>query len=119
MSPRRQKSSEAARLPGIFLWVWLGQYLSVLGSQLSGFGLGVALYQRTGSTFLYGLTIAATVTPQVVLAPLAGVIVDRFDRRKVLLVEQLGASVCVALMLLVIAAWGLLAGPLILLTALG
>src|SRR4051795_11288185 len=71
-----------------FFWLWLGQTVSLLGSQLSGFALGVTVFARTGSAFLYGLVLFVTITPQVLIAPFAGVVVDRIDRRMVLLFEQ-------------------------------
>jgi MFS transporter, DHA3 family, macrolide efflux protein len=81
-----------------FLLVWLGQSVSLVGSQLAGFGLGVWLYQRTGSTTLYSLVALANVAPLVLIAPLAGVVIDRWDRRLALLAGQAGAGACALLM---------------------
>jgi MFS family permease len=84
--------------PRTFLWLWLGQMVSGFGSELSGFGLGVSLLVREGSTSLYGLTILATAMPRILAAPLAGVFVDRYDRRLVLLVEQCVGGICALLL---------------------
>jgi MFS family permease len=71
-----------------FLVVWLGQTVSVVGSQLSSFALGIWVYQSTGSALLFGLSIALQVLPGALLSPIAGVIVDRFNRRTVMLVSD-------------------------------
>ena len=75
-----------------FFILWGGQLLSTLGSGLTGWGLGVLVYQRTGSTMLFVLNMVCIVLPTVVLAPLAGVAADRYDRRKVLVVADAAAG---------------------------
>jgi MFS transporter, DHA3 family, macrolide efflux protein len=68
-----------------FLTMWLGQSVSSFGSRLTIFAFGIWLYRETGlATPLY-LTALAGFLPGVLLAPLAGVLVDRFDRRHVML----------------------------------
>lgn len=71
-----------------FLVVWVGQTVSVVGTQLSSFALGVWIYQKTGSALLFGLSVALQVLPGVLLSPVAGVFVDRFNRRTVMLVSD-------------------------------
>jgi len=41
----------------IFTTIWFGQLISTLGSGLSGFALGVWLYEETGSTTLFALSM--------------------------------------------------------------
>ena len=85
----------------VFLCLWLGQMLSMFGSQLTGFGLGVWVFTRTRSTLLFALVVLATQGPSVVLSPLAGVAVDRLDRRRVLLAGySIGGACSVAMALL-------------------
>lgn len=76
--------------------VWAAQLVSVLGSSLSGFALGVWAYQRTGSVTQFALIFAANVLPGVVIAPLAGALVDRLDRRWMLIAGDTGAAVATA-----------------------
>ncbi|HYR12201.1 MAG TPA: MFS transporter, partial [Longimicrobium sp.] len=83
-----------------FSVIWLGQLVSSLGSGLTGFALPVWVYQKTGSAEAFGLLFFAATVPMVVLSPFAGALVDRWDRRRVLLVSD-GLS---ALMTLAIAA---------------
>lgn len=81
-----------------FLLVWLAQSVSLVGSQLTGFGLAVWLYQSTGSATLYGLVAVANVAPLLLISPLAGVVIDRWDRRLALLVAEAGAGACALVM---------------------
>ena len=64
-----------------FRIIWFGQLISTLGSALSGFALGVWLYEETGSTTLFALSMFVWFVPTVLFAPIAGVLADRYDRR--------------------------------------
>ena len=77
-----------------FLLVWLAQLVSLMGSHLTGFGLGVWFYQRTGSVTVYGTLALASVLPQLLATPLAGVVADRWDRRLALIVGHAGGGLC-------------------------
>jgi len=68
-----------------FFIIWFGQAFSIFGSQLVQFALIWYLTKTTGSaTVLAGASIAGLL-PQIALGPLAGTLVDRWDRRKVLI----------------------------------
>jgi MFS transporter, DHA3 family, macrolide efflux protein len=69
----------------VFTFIWLGQLVSLLGSSLTGFALGVWVYQRTGSVTQYALISLFSLLPGLLIAPLAGVLVDRWDRLLVML----------------------------------
>ncbi len=43
----------------VFSVIWFGQLVSTIGSGLTGFGLGVWIYQETGSTTLFALNLLA------------------------------------------------------------
>jgi MFS transporter, DHA3 family, macrolide efflux protein len=75
-----------------FLLLLLGLCVSQAGSQITAFGLGIWLYQRTGSVSLYSLVVGLSLAPLIVVGPLAGVLVDRWDRRNVLLLAQAGGG---------------------------
>ena len=77
-----------------FIIVWVGQVVSVFGSNLSGFALGVWLYQRTGSASNFAFVALCTVLPQVLLSPLAGVLIDRYNRRWMMALADSGAAFC-------------------------
>jgi MFS transporter, DHA3 family, macrolide efflux protein len=81
-----------------FLWIWGGQVVSILGSNLSGFALGIWLYQTTGSASNFALVALCTVLPQLLVSPLAGGLVDRYPRRWMMAVGDSGAALCTLLM---------------------
>lgn len=83
--------------------VWFAQLLSVLGSSLSGFALGVWAYQRTGSVTQFGLIFAANVLPGLLVAPFAGSVVDRFDRKWMLVAGDVGAAVATGVVAILVA----------------
>ena len=65
----------------IFLTVWFGQVISLLGSKLTEFALGVWVYQKTGSITQFALTILLIYLPNVLISPIAGALIDRWNRR--------------------------------------
>jgi MFS transporter, DHA3 family, macrolide efflux protein len=78
-----------------FLIIWIGQLVSLVGSQLTGFALGVWVYDQTKSVMLLALTQVAFQTPQIIFSPLAGVLADRWDRRTAMIVSDFGAGLAV------------------------
>jgi MFS family permease len=75
-----------------FFIIWIGQLVSLVGSQLTGFALGVWVYDQTHSVMLVALTQIAYQAPQIVLSPVAGVLADRWDRRTAMIVSDFGAG---------------------------
>ena len=86
--------SRTSAVPGmrVFTLVWLGQLVSLIGSGLTGFALGVWTYQTTGSVVLFSFILLFTRLPSILIAPIAGVLVDRWDRRLVMLVSDTAAA---------------------------
>src|SRR5690606_37067854 len=85
-----------------FLLVWFGQMISLIGSGLTTFGLGVWVYERTGTVSTFAVIAIAAILPAIVISPFAGAIVDRYDRRKVMIISDTCAglsTVVVALLL--------------------
>jgi len=78
-----------------FAIVWFGQVISFIGSGMSSFALGVWIYQKTGSVTQFALTSLFIVLPRVVLGPLAGVLVDRWDRRNVMILSDAGGGLSI------------------------
>jgi MFS family permease len=77
---------------GTFLRIWLGQFISVMGSGLTNFALGVWIYQRTGSATLFAMAALAATVPAIIFAPMAGALVDRWDRRWAMILADSGAG---------------------------
>lgn len=72
--------------------VWFGQLVSTIGSGLTGFALGVWIFEQTGSSTLFALNILASTLPMLIVSPLAGALVDRWDRRVVMILSDTGAG---------------------------
>jgi MFS family permease len=70
--------------------VILGNFLSTLGSQATLVALPYQLYVQTHSALLVGLLGAVELAPLMASALLAGAIADRMDRRRLLLLDQVG-----------------------------
>ncbi len=89
------------RNPGVrtFLIIWLGQFVSRTGTAMTRFALLIWAYQQTGAATTVALLGFFGFLPYVLLAPLAGVWVDRLDRRKVMLLADLGAGLITAWLL--------------------
>ena len=83
-----------------YIWLWLSQWVSGVGTGLGGFALGVWVYRQSASATQYALMgFVATVTAMLV-SPLAGVLADRWDRRKLIMLGDSGAAVMTGLMAL-------------------
>ncbi len=76
-----------------FIVVWLGQIVSVLASSMSHFGLTIWMYQQTESATAMGLMQVAFITPFLLLSPIAGVMVDRYNRKLMMMVSDLTAII--------------------------
>lgn len=68
-----------------FLLLWQGQLVSCLGDAFYSIALGFWVLDRTGSSTIMGILMAAVSIPRIVIGPFAGVIVDRFDRKRLIL----------------------------------
>lgn len=64
-----------------FLLLWLGEFISAIGGGLTSFGLGVYIFQQTGSASGMALVTLLGFLPTLLLSVPAGVLADRYDRR--------------------------------------
>jgi MFS family permease len=87
-----------------FYLVWFGQMISLIGSSLTSFGLGVWVFQLTGSATQFALIAVAAVLPGIVISPVAGAIIDRYDRRKVMIAADFAAGLSTLAVALLLAA---------------
>ncbi len=71
-----------------FRWLTIGMFLSYIGSQMQTVGISWHLYQITHSAFSLGFIGLAGFLPILILSPISGVLIDAFDRRKVIIVNQ-------------------------------
>ena len=87
----------------VFAIIWSGQLISIVGSNLTEFALGVWLYQHTQSAFLYGLNNLFIFAPPIIVMPLAGVLADRYSRRRMMILSNLGGALTALLLILCVA----------------
>ena len=75
-----------------FFLVWSGQAFSLLGSELVQFSLVWYLTRTTGSAAVLALASFTALTPQVILYPFVGALVDRWNRQKVMIYADAGIA---------------------------
>ena len=75
-----------------FTIVWLGQIVSVLASAMSQFGLAIWMYNQTKSAFAMGMMQVFFITPFLLISPIAGVMVDRHNRKLMMMVSDMVAG---------------------------
>jgi MFS family permease len=83
-----------------FLRVVIGRLTSQFGSQITGFSLTIWIYQQTDSLSLFGLLVFLYALPRIIVAPFAGNLVDKYNRKRVILFSELSALVVICLLLL-------------------
>ena len=72
-----------------FTLLWAGQLISSMGSAFTTLAASILVYRITGSAFSVGLMLIATAGPTILIGLIAGVIVDRYDRKRIMLVSEL------------------------------
>jgi hypothetical protein len=83
------------RLSGMtgFMFLWLGQVISVLASFMTQFALTIWAYQETGQATALALVTVFFITPFLLISPVAGVLVDRYNRKLMMMLSDFGAGV--------------------------
>jgi len=72
-----------------FILLWQGQLISMTGDVFYSFALGFWVLALTGSTALMGTLMAVSTLPRVIISPIAGVIVDRYNRKYLLILMDM------------------------------
>ncbi len=81
-----------------FAIILVGQLVSVFGSGLARFALGVWVFQTTGSATQFALMSFAAMLPGTLVAPLGGVLADRWDRRQTMILGDCVAGLTTAVL---------------------
>lgn len=83
-----------ARSPAYFP-LWFGQLISNFGDTLHYIAVVVLVYQLTGRGVAVAALVAAEIVPVLLLGPVAGVVIDRLDRKQVLIAADIGRALLV------------------------
>ncbi len=84
-----------------FMALWIGQIISFIGDYFVMLAVPVAVNRLTGSAMMVGLSFMSTALPGLLLGPVAGVFIDRWDRRRVMIAADVIRGLLVLLMLTV------------------
>jgi DHA3 family macrolide efflux protein-like MFS transporter len=76
-----------------FIVVWFGQMVSLLGTNMTGFSLTIWAYEKTGSATALALVGFFFVMPMLIMSPIAGAIVDRHDRKWMMMLSDLASGI--------------------------
>jgi len=85
-----------------FTVIWIGQLVSFLGTGMTNFALSFYLFDRTSQATALTIAIFAFSAPSILLSPLAGALVDRSNRKLVVIVTDLAAGMVTIVWLLIV-----------------
>lgn len=91
-SESEKTTAEQKKLYSRFLFIWFGQFISVIGTGLTIFSLGVYVYQQTNTASSYVFILMCVFLPPFMLKPYGGILADRHDRRFMMILGDLGAT---------------------------
>lgn len=86
-----------------FFTIWIGQAFSLAGSALVQFALVWWLTVKSGSATVLATATLMALLPQIVLGPFIGALVDRWNRRWVMIVADTGIALATAVLMLLFA----------------
>ncbi|MCG3225399.1 MAG: MFS transporter [Candidatus Heimdallarchaeota archaeon] len=72
-----------------FMVLFAAQFIENIGRSISGLAIEFLIFELTASPFLMGVLSIIWLSPFVIIAPLAGVLADRFDQRKLMLISNI------------------------------
>jgi MFS family permease len=84
----------------IFLIIWVGQFISLLGSKLTEFALAIWGYKHMGSVTQVAFLVLLLHLPNVMISPIAGALVDRWNRRWAMLLSDSASGLCTLMAML-------------------
>jgi MFS transporter, DHA3 family, macrolide efflux protein len=83
-----------------FMIVWLGQLVSTIGSSMTGFAIEIWAWEITGKATTLALVGFFSLLPSIIITPISGVIVDRFNRKLLMMVGDTVAVITTIMILL-------------------
>lgn len=86
-----------------FTVVWLGQLVSLLGTGMTNFAISFWIFQQTGEATALTLALFFFMGPSILFSPFAGTIIDRSNRKTVMIASDLLAGVATIFLLAMLA----------------
>ena len=80
-----------------FSLLWTGQLVETIGNSLTSIAASIYVYRQTGSALSVGLMLIATAAPSLLVGLFAGVFVDRYDRKKIMIIADILRAILIAL----------------------
>lgn len=80
---------DSSRVTSNMVLLLLGRLVSLFGSQIYNFAIGLYVLQKTGSSAAFSMTLVFGMLPRILFGPLAGVISDRVDRKKIVVLSDI------------------------------
>ena len=84
-----------------FALLWFGGLISIMGDWVLGVALPFFVYQVSGSTIATAVMVAMELLPRLLFGSVAGVFVDRWDRRKVMVITSISQGLVILPLFLV------------------
>jgi DHA3 family macrolide efflux protein-like MFS transporter len=84
-----------------FAAVWFGQLLSVIGTRMTNFALSIWVWDVTGNATDFVMVLFFAFAATVIFSPIAGALIDRWDRRLTLILSDLGSAIATGAMLVI------------------
>lgn len=100
-------SAETPKDMKTFFIIWGGQLVSMLGSGLTNFALGVWLYDQTKQATPFAITVLLGSLPRILLLPFAGSLADRFNRRLIMILADTFTAVFTLIIFILLSAGNL------------
>ena len=97
MTKSRTDSSFAIFRNRNFSLLWTGQFVETIGNSLTSLAASIYVYNLTGSTLSVGLMLMATAAPSLLVGLFAGVFVDRYDRKRIMIIADVTRGVLILL----------------------
>ncbi len=76
-----------------FSMMSIGQIVSLVGSSMTQFGIGIWIWQTTGSATPFSIVATLFFVPNIIFTPIAGALVDRWPKKRALILPDLAAGI--------------------------
>ncbi|MHB1339083.1 MAG: MFS transporter, partial [Bellilinea sp.] len=97
-----QPDNEKPQNFSIFIIIWVGQILSIFGSAVAEFGITLWAYEATGKATPLALIGVFYMVPMLALSPFVGVMVDRYNRKLMMMLSDFSAALISLLVLILL-----------------